>query len=480
MTPLLKTAYSPETFRQQGHELVNMLADMLAGVQQNTAGPFFHMHEPGELYHFWQNKLSEPEKTAQSFFSALLSGSTNLQHPRNMGHQVAVTLPVTAIAGLFTNLLNNGMAVYEVGNAPSVMEKLVIRILSDALGYNEEAGGLLTSGGTLANLTALLTARAVVAGNDVWENGHSEPLALMVSEEAHYCVDRAVRVMGWGAKGIIKIPVDEQFRMRTDLLPEYLEQAKANGLRVIAVVGSACSTSTGAYDNLEAIATFCQKHKLWFHADGAHGSAVAFSTKHRHLIKGIEQADSVVTDFHKLMMVPGLATAVVYKNGAHAYKTFRQEAQYLWNRAAGSDDYNSGKKTYECTKLSMSVKILSAIYLYGTQVFTDYADTVHEHAQQFAQLVEAHPAFELAVPPQSNIVCFRYINNITDTETANHVNSAIRAQLLANGNYFIVQTTLKGKIYLRVSLMNPFTGVDDIQGLLAEAEAIGQQLKQFP
>lgn len=477
MNPLLKEAYSPEAFRKHAHALVDQLADYLAAAQQNDAGRFFTMHHPDELYAYWKNKLNTGgEKDMPGFFTEILNGSLNLQHPRYMGHQVTAPLPITAITGMLTQLVNNGLAVYEVGNTACVLERLVIDTLAQALGYTPEAGGLLTSGGTLANLTALLTARAMIPGTDVWENGQQEKMALMVSEEAHYCVDRAVRVMGWGEEGIIKIPVNETFSMRTDLLPEYYAEAKRKGIRVIAVVGSACSTSTGAYDDLEAIAAFCKEHNLWFHADGAHGSAVAFSQKHKHLVKGIEQADSVVTDFHKLLLVPGLATAVVYKNGLHAFNTFKQEAQYLWNKTTGTDHYNLGKKTFECTKLMMSVKIASILYAHGTKVWEEFVDNVHENGQLFAQAVAARSSLELALNPQSNIVCFRYIKGITNTEDANRINRAIRSKLLENGNFFIVQTTLKGKVYLRVTLMNPFTSVEDMNGLLDEVEKIGKEL----
>jgi L-2,4-diaminobutyrate decarboxylase len=474
MTPLLKEAYSPEAFRKAGHELVDMLADYLSAAQDNKPGSFFEMQEPRILSAQWDDYLNTTEKSGRSFFKNVLAGSLNLQHPRYMGHQVAVPLPVTALSSMLSNIINNGMAVYEVGNAASVIEKKVTDLLCRVLGYNKEAGGLLTSGGTLANLTALLTARACVTGQAVWETGQEQPFAVMVSEEAHYCVDRAVRVMGWGSKGIIKIPVDSQYRMRTDLLPEYFAKAQREGIRVIAVIGSACSTSAGAYDDLEAIGAFCRTQQLWFHADGAHGSAVAFSEKYKHLIKGIEQADSVVTDFHKLLMTPALATAVVYKNGLNAYKTFRQDAQYLWNDASHTDHYQFGKKTFECTKLMMGVKIYSIIHQYGTKIFEDYIDTVHDHAQLFAQKVNERPLLQLAVPPQSNIVCFRYQPEPIDEEQLNRYNQAIRVAILREGNFYIVQTTFAGNIYLRVSLMNPFTSEADMDALLDEVERIGK------
>ena len=127
--------------------------------------------------------------------------------------------------------------------------------------------------------------------------------------------------MGLGKSGVLRVPVDSNFRMQTQLLPELLEQAKNQNMIPFAVVGSACTTSTGSFDNLNSIADFCEANDLWFHVDGAHGASAAFSKKYRVLVDGIERADSVVMDFHKTMMTPALATALVYRNHNDAYTT---------------------------------------------------------------------------------------------------------------------------------------------------------------
>ena len=152
----------------------------------------------------------------------------------------------------------------------------------------------------------------------------------MVSEEAHYSVARAARIMGWGEKGIVKIPVNSHLRTDTSALIQTLAKARQDGLRVIALVGNACTTSTGTYDPLDEMADFAQKEGLWFHVDGAHGGAAAFSEKYRHLVKGIEQVGSVVIDFPKMMLAPAL-TAAVSSNGGHSYETFAQGRILLVN-----------------------------------------------------------------------------------------------------------------------------------------------------
>lgn len=468
MMPLLQAAFDPETFRQQGHRLVDLLANHLQRAE-SAENPVLAYTEPSDQLAFWQRDFAQPANADPlPLFTDMLSRSIHLHNPRFMGHQVAVPLPLTALTGLLTGMLNQGQAVYEMGMTANALEQIVTQWLARKLSFGPESGGILTSGGTLANLTALLTARALRAPGDVWENGHSNTrLAIMLSEEAHYCVDRAARIMGLGSEGIIKIPTNERFQMRTDLLENYLADATARGLTVFAVIGSCCSTSTGSYDGLEAIADFCQQHSLWFHADGAHGGAVVLSDRLKPVVRGIERADSVVVDFHKMMMIPALATALIYQRDTDAFRTFQQRAQYLWADATATDWFSSGKRTFECTKLMMSAKIYTVLRTYGEDLIRQHVEIVHDLAQQFAEMLRQRADFELAVTPESNIVCFRYVGDGSLSEAGlNALNSQIRQQLLKEGRFYIVQTNLRDQTYLRVSLMNPLTTVTQLEELL--------------
>ena len=453
----LTAAYSPEMFRQQAHALVDLLADHLERIETGT-DPVLPYTEPDEQLSYWQADFQKPvDADPLPLLTNMVQRSIHLHHPHFMGHQVAVPLPLASLMGMLTGMLNQGQAVYEMGMTANALERIVVQWLARKLELGPDAGGVLTSGGTLATLTALLTARAVAAPTDVWEGGTTNQLAIMVSEEAHYCVDRAARIMGLGTAGIIKIPTNERFQMRTELLNERLEQAKAAGLTVFAVVGSACSTSTGSYDDLMAIADFCTENKLWFHADGAHGGVAALSDTYRPLVRGIDRADSVIVDFHKMMMIPALVTAVLYKRDADSYRTFQQKAQYLWADSSAKDWFNSGKRAFECTKLMMSAKVYAVLRTYGEGIFTENVDTLYGLAHRFAGQVRSRPGFELAVEPESNIVCFRYVGDESDAATLDALNNRIRKQLLTDGRFYIVQTTLNGQVWLRVSLMNPLT-----------------------
>lgn len=464
---LLQSAYDPETFRRRGYELVDLLANYLGATLNGKDPKTLRWQLPEEQYRQWSEDAENgPHTDPGELFGGVLAGSVHLHNPCYMGHQISPPAPVAALAGLLGDFLNNGMGVYEMGAPSTAIERVVVRETARRMGLASSADGVLTSGGSLANLTALLTARSVKGGAEVWQHGHRQPLALLVSEEAHYCVDRAVRIMGWGEDGIIKVPVDAHYRMRTDLLEGFLQSARSASKKVIAVVGSAGSTSTGSFDDLEAIGDFCQKHGLWFHVDGAHGAAAALSDRYRHLVRGIDRADSVVMDFHKMLVTPSVTTALVYREGNHSYATFSQKGQYLWSSDEEAEWFNLAKRTFECTKLMLSVRAYSIIRTHGWEFFQQYVTRVIDLGRQLGAMVLAHPALELAVPPEGNIVCFRFRSPQLEEPERSLLNERIRQCLLEDGTFYVVQTRLKGENWLRTTLTNPFTTATHLEELL--------------
>jgi L-2,4-diaminobutyrate decarboxylase len=277
--------------------------------------------------------------------------------------------------------------------------------------------------------------------------------------------------MGWGRNGYATVPVDERFKMRVDLLDAVFEQCEAEGRTPVAVVGSACTTSTGSYDNLNAIADFCERRGLWFHVDGAHGVAIAFCDDLRARIAGIERADSVVLDFHKLLLTPALATAVVFRDGSQSWAAFEQKAQYLWDASREAEWFNVGRRSFECTKLAMSLKIASIWKVHGEALFVENLRRVHANAVLFDQILRQDGRFETAVPPESNIVCFRLKTSGREVESVNELHRRIRAAVVSSGEFYIVQTVLAGEVWLRAALMNPFTKESDLRSLV---ELVGE------
>ncbi|MBQ4819244.1 aminotransferase class I/II-fold pyridoxal phosphate-dependent enzyme [Aquimarina sp. MMG016] len=470
---ILEKAYDPSDFRAIGHQMIDLLSDHLERVQVDQDHPVLPYQDPEDMLSYWQKDFSSDSDIAD-VFQKIVKNSISVHHPRYIGHQVAVPAFISSLAGLISDLLSNGTGVYEMGMAANAIEKIVTDLVANKIGYTNEASGVLTSGGSLANLTALLAARKAKAPTAVWENGHQEKLAVMVSEESHYCIDRAARILGLGEEGIIKVPVDKSFKINTLLLDEYLQKAQSEGLHIIAIIGCASSTATGSYDDLNTLADFAEQNDLWFHVDGAHGAGVVFSEKYKHLADGISRADSVVIDFHKMLMTPALNTGLIFKKAEDAYKTFEQKAQYLWDSQHTKEWYNSGKRTFECTKLMMSIKVYAILKTYGEEIFEQNIDTLYGLASVFAQMVKERTNFELALTPEANIINFRYINS--DRKNLSTLNAAIRQTLITSGKFYIVQTRIDDELYLRTTIMNPLTKEEDLLALLDEIERIAISL----
>jgi L-2,4-diaminobutyrate decarboxylase len=463
--------FDPEEFRSGGHRIVDMLADYLNDAlsgRDMTVLPWCHPDELTEMFSF--SSGGGETEPLDSWVKRIIESSNHLHHPHYIGHQVTSPLPLTAIVQFCTTLLNNGAAIYEMGPASMAMEKNIIELFGSLIGYDKGYDGVFTHGGTAGNLTAMLAARQSKTDYNIWEDGVSDNNrpGYMISEQAHYSIGRNVKIMGLGNGSIIKVPVTQTYKMNVNLLRKLKKEAEDRGIKVISVVASACSTATGTYDNLMAIADFCEEHDLWMHVDGAHGMGVLFSDKYRDLVRGVERADSVVIDFHKMLLVPALNTLIMFKNGERSFETFAQKASYLFKQSGQPAWYDSAIRTIECTKSSLGIIAYTALKYYRHEYYKEYIDSRYDLAAAFANIIKSESSMELAAEPESNIVCFRYNPAGADNEELNRINSAVRDRIMKDGSFYIVQAELDGKIWLRVTIINPVTSEDDLGNLLSK------------
>ncbi len=463
MNQLVQKAFDSRAFRETGHKLIDQLADHLDQCKEGNNPVLSYIH-PDKEYEFWKNYQL---KDANIFFSDIIDRNIHVHHKHYIGHQVSAPAPFAALAGLVADLLNDGMGIYEMGAAATAIERVVIEEYTKAIGFDNQASGVLTSGGTLANLTALLAARAHFS-----LRFPDEKPFIIVSDQAHYCIERAAITMGMQASQVIKIGTDQSFKIDISLLQSQVDSVLKRGDHIMAIIACACSTSTGSYDELEAIAAICQRNEIWMHVDGAHGGGVIFSHKYKHLCNGLNKADSIVIDAHKMMLTPALATAVVFKRPEDSYRSLETEASYLFERKE-AEWYNLTKRTYETTKYMMSIKIFLLMRLYGNELFSSFITRQYDLAREFAQLIEKHKSFELGHNPMSNIVCFRYSASGIDY---NFHNKYIREKSLLDGQFYIVQTTLKDQVFLRVTIMSPHTTIHDLKSLLRYIILIAEEV----
>ncbi|HAD21420.1 MAG TPA: pyridoxal-dependent decarboxylase, partial [Opitutae bacterium] len=220
----------------------------------------------------------------------------------------------------------------------------------------------------------------------------------------------------------------------------------------------------GSFDNLEMMASFASKYGIWFHVDGAHGAAQVFSKKNKAVLKGMEKADSVALDFHKMLGVPAICTGLFYRNGKDGYAAFSHEAHYLYESQA-EEWWNFSKRTFECTKRMLSAAVFGIWENHGPHLWESLVDRLIENAQEFAQKVEERPEWRLFQLPASNIVCFR---------SERFDNDELRRRMISSGPFYIVRTVFNGQTWLRCTFQNPLTSAVELEELLVRLEELGQ------
>jgi L-2,4-diaminobutyrate decarboxylase len=404
------------------------------------------------------------------FLSQYLATTTRLHHPAYLAHQVAVPYYTGALGSLIDGFTNNAMAIYEMGPGAASIEYFVINWMLAKVGWqpaplnrrlarddSPHGGGVLTHGGSLANLTALLIARNQVAP-EAWEMGVPPDLALLAPAESHYSIARAAGVLGIGRKAIFPLAVDGRGAVVPEQLAVAYERLRSEGKRPIALVANACQTAVGIYDPLQEIGEFCHTHHIWFHVDGAHGASALVSEKYRHLMKGVETADSLTWDAHKMLRTPVLCAALLVRDHRPLDTAFQQEASYLFHEKE-QPGVDLAHRTFECTKAGLGLKLFMVLGALGERGLAEYIERQWELAVKAHEYIQQQQDFECAVRPQSNILCFR----ITGSDRKQ---LQIRDALNAQGQFYLSSTSYQGKRFLRMALMNPHTRLEDIQRLI--------------
>lgn len=491
-TERIQQAFSPGNLKELGHRLADLLGRHMESVQAG-AGAVLNWNEPPDNCRLaagfldptspQQNDSGSLADRFEALATTMLARGHNLHDPRYIGHQVPASVPLAGLFDAVGSATNQVMAVYEMGPWATSVERSLVDRIGQAIGF--EAGtfaGLVTHGGTLGNMTGLLTARNVAFG-DAWEaglNAENDRPVLVAQADSHYSISRAAGMIGIGTRNVVKVRLDERRRMDPEHLDKTLANLRKKGTPIVAVCACACATPIGAFDPLSEIAEVCQRHDVWLHVDAAHGGAACLSDKYRHLIAGLEHADSVVADAHKMMFVPALCAFVFYKNRDHRFEAFRQDAPYLFDPSSpGLAEYDSGMLTPECTKRAASFGLWGIWSLFGQQLFADMVDRTFDLGRTFYEKLADAADFEPLHEPQCNIVAFQHVPAAlrdAPPESVNQFLLKLRHALIRSGEFYIVQAKIDGKQALRVTIINPLTTVDHLDGLLDAIRRTGQTI----
>jgi aromatic-L-amino-acid/L-tryptophan decarboxylase len=403
-------------------------------------------------------------------------------HPRFFGFINATADPVGITADYLAAAMNPNC--WGGDHAAIHVEHRVMQWIASLLGYPPEAEGILVSGGSMANFTALAAARRAMTPGNVREDGLAGPgrpvLTVYASDQVHSCVDKAVDLLGIGTNNLRKIPSDDAFRLPMKALAAAVAADRREGRTPAIVVGNAGTVNTGAIDPLEEISDFCRRENLWFHADGAYGAMARLSPALSPLFAGLERADSIAADPHKWLYVPYEAGATLVREPGRLAAAFRRFPEYL---ATDPESPFPGpawfaERGVELSRGFKALKVWMGLKTHGRRGYAAAIENDVRLAQFLAGQVDRRPDFERLADSVLSIANFRYrpVGSKASEEELDRVNRRIVNRLVSNGSFFLAPTILKGRASLRVSITNFRTSEADLIALLDECARIGKEL----
>src|SRR5689334_16222946 len=402
-------------------------------------------------------------------------------HPRFFGYVASPSTPVGAYADLIASALNANITCWRSGPAGTEVERLVVRWLGSLIGYDDRAHGLLTSGGSMANMIALLIAsrqRLNVSRQGFWNAG--PPLTVYASEEVHMSVAKAADILGIG-RDQVRVVACEQQRMRVDSLRETIEADLREGLRPFCVVGSAGTVNTGVVDPLAEIARVADEFQLWFHVDGAYGAPGVLDERKKHLFAGLERADSVSLDPHKWLYVPVDAGCLLFRDAAAAKAAFStEEADYIKTHGyADEEAFAFWDYGVELSRRFRALKVWMTLQYYGTRRIAEAISEDISLAAYLGELVSEAEDFELLAPVELSICCFRYVPQAGMSEDElNELNEQVMAAVQKGGRAYVSNATVNGRFALRACITNFRTTKADIEETVKAIRDAGKSFTQ--
>ena len=405
-------------------------------------------------------------------------------HPRFFGYVASPSTPVGAYGDLIASALNANITCWRSGAAGTEVERMVVRWLGSLIGYDREANGLLTSGGSMANMIALLIAnRRKSSGNTsrqgLWNAG--PPMTVYASEEVHMSIAKAADILGIGRDQVRVIACDERQRLRVDLLRQQLETDRRDGLRPFCVVGSAGTVNTGVVDPLAELAKVAAEFQLWFHIDGAYGAPGVLDERKQHLFAGLDRADSVSLDPHKWLYVPVDAGCLLFRDAAAAKAAFStEEADYIKTHGyADEEAFAFWDYGVELSRRFRALKVWLTLQYYGTRRLAEAISQDISLAAYLGELVSDADDFELLAPVELSICCFRYVpeRGMSEAEL-NQLNEQLMGLVQKGGRAYVSNATVNGRFALRACITNFRTTKADIEKTVEAIREAGRSFTQ--
>ena len=454
-------------FRTAGHNMVDYIADYLQEVQDK---PLFADVEPDHLNQLFDEPLPDaPQSLAsiqQALHEKLIPYCTHVNHKGYMGLITPSPNPAGILGDLLASALNQNIGAYTIGPSATAMERRVIRWLNDLVGYDQRAGGNLTSGGMMANFTGLKLARDWVTGDKAQYEGLNGKYAAYVSEERHVSLDKSVDAIGLGRNNLRTLPTNEKYQLRIEALEEALERDRSNGIKPLCIIGLAGTTNLGAVDDLEALHKIAVREKCWLHADAAYGGGMLLSQRYPGLLKGLHLADSITIDPHKWFYAPLDAGAILVKEHDRLTASFGIQHAYLTDQGGQKNErYQFYVHGFEQSKRFRSLKVWMSFQHYGKTQIGQWVDGNVEQAKHLHRLAVNSKDFESATEPVMSAICIRYKGKGLSDEQLSRLHHDVTAKIEKEGKFWFAGTEMKGRTWFRINPVNIYTTVETIEEL---------------
>ncbi|WP_034509389.1 aspartate aminotransferase family protein [Blastococcus sp. URHD0036] len=391
-----------------------------------------------------------------------------------------VAIPALA-ADLLASAVNTSVDTYDQSTTATLMERRLVAWTAGRAGLGPAADGVFTSGGTQSNLQALLLARDETLTRLPSPLPAGARLRILASGQSHFSVSKSARLLGLGADAVVLVPTDADHRMDPAALREAAAGVRAAGDVVMAVVATAGTTDLGRIDPLAAVADVCAEHGAWLHVDAAYGGALLVSRRRRHLLDGIERADSVTVDFHKGFFQPVACSAVLVRDGA-TLRHVTHHAAYLNPR--GERAPNQVDRSLQTTRRFDALKLWVTLRAMGADAIGDAFDTCLDLATQVHADLGADPRFEVHSAPTLSTVLFRYRpvgpDGRLDPAAADRLVAGIRERLFEEGEAIVARTVVDGRPWLKFTLLNPGSTRADVRTVVDLVREAGDDLLGIP
>ncbi len=407
------------------------------------------------------------------FRETIIPFSRQNAHPRMFGYVQSPGTPLAAFADLLASTLNANLTVWRSAPAPVELERLTIDWIRQILEFNAEASGLFVSGGSMANLAAIATARQ--AKDDL-----SGRLRMYASSETHFSIPKAAALLGIGRKNVRLVAVDERFKIRTDDLVAKITADLEAGYVPFCVVANAGTVNTGAVDRLEEIREIANHFQLWMHVDGSYGAFAILAKSARKLFAGMKQADSIALDPHKWLYLPVDVGCLIYRDPEIARAAFAHEAEYTRIIGEEADEaYAFWDYGPELSRRFRALKVWMLLKGVGLEGLGEAVERNLVCAHYFESMVRASEDFEMVAPVELSIFCFRHVPEHLKGEAPKVIDAFNERLLIAlqrDGSSYLSNATLGGRFVLRGCVLNYRTTLRDMEILLDDLRRVARSL----